>query len=66
MSELEPPQVASIDWTGIGTFLVGLAAVATLLWTIYQQRRINATDSRLKSLEEQPAPKHRKRAQEAK
>jgi hypothetical protein len=53
------------DWSGVGTFLIGLAAVGTLVWTIYQQRRINATDSRLKSLEDQPAPKHRKKEQEA-
>jgi hypothetical protein len=66
MSPPEPLPVSSIDWTGIGTFLIGLAAVATLLWTIYQQRRINATDSRLKSLEERPAPRKHRKAEEAK
>jgi hypothetical protein len=46
-----------IDWTGLGTFLIGLAAIGTLVWTVFQQRRLNAQESRLKHLESQPRKK---------
>lgn len=40
-----------IDWVGIGTFLIGLAAVGTLVWTVFQQRSINEHGRKIDELE---------------